>query len=160
MSLDHDHYMTLALDLAREAAAAGNRPLGSLLVSKDGEIVSRGTNRVYTDTDPTAHGEMIVIRDACAKRKSLDLSDLTLYTTLEPCPMCCYAMLDANVGGLVLGARHAAIGRKDLGTYSVETFFAMTGRSVPLVTGVRARACVDIRLAWIAERAKRGLGPR
>ncbi|HEX2829030.1 MAG TPA: nucleoside deaminase [Burkholderiales bacterium] len=160
MPLDHDRYMLLALDLAREAAAAGNRPLGSLLVSSGGEIVSRGTNRVYTDSDPTSHGEMMVIRDACARRKTLDLSDLTLYTTLEPCPMCCYAILEAQVGGLVLGARHAAIGRTDLGSYSVETFFAMIGRSVPVVTGVRAQECVDIRLAWIAERAHRGLGPR
>jgi tRNA(adenine34) deaminase len=158
--LDHDHYMGLALELARRAAAEGNRPLGSLLVDASGAIVAQGTNRVYTDFDPTAHGEMMVIREATRKLETLDLSGLTLYTTLEPCPMCCWAILEANVGSLVIGARHAAIGRKDIGTYSVETLFALTGRAVPVVTGVKARECVDIRLAWVAERAARGLGPR
>jgi tRNA(adenine34) deaminase len=160
MALDHDHFMTLALDLARRAAAEGNRPLGSLLVNAQGDIVSEGTNRVYTDSDPTAHGEIMVIRDATRRLRTLDLSDLTLYTTLEPCPMCCWAILESKVGCLVLGARHAAIGRKDVGSYSVETFFALTGRSVPLVTEVKAQACVDLRRAWVEERAARGLGPR
>jgi tRNA(adenine34) deaminase len=160
MTLDHEHFMSLALDLARAAAAEGNRPLGSLLVDGDGKVVSQGTNRVYTDSDPTAHGEMMVIRDATRRRGTLDLSELTLYTTLEPCPMCCWAILESNVGCLVLGARHAAIGRTDVGTYSVETFFTLTGRSVPVVTGVKAQDCVDIRLAWIAARAAQGLGPR
>jgi tRNA(adenine34) deaminase len=160
MPLDHDHYMSLALELAQHAAAEGNRPLGSLLVDSSGAIVAQGTNRVYTDSDPTAHGEMMVIREATRKLRTLDLSDLTLYTTLEPCPMCCWAILESNVGTLVIGARHAAIGRKDVGTYSVETLFALTARSVPLVTGVKSQACVDIRLAWVAQRAARGLGPR
>jgi tRNA(adenine34) deaminase len=160
MALDHDRFMSLALDLAREAGAEGNRPLGSLLVDSAGEIVSQGTNRVYTDFDPTAHGEMMVIRDATRKLETLDLSGLTLYTTLEPCPMCCWAILEAKVSCLVLGARHAAIGRKDVGRYSVETFFALTGRSLPVVTGVKSLECVDLRLAWVAERAARGLGPR
>ena len=152
--------MGVALDLAREAAAAGNRPLGSLLVDADGTIVSRGTNRVYTDHDPTAHGEMMVIRDATARLKTLDLSSMTLYTTLEPCPMCCWAILESKVGCLVLGARHASVGRTDLGSYSVETFFELVRRSVPLVTNVKADECVDIRMKWVADRAKRGLGPR
>jgi tRNA(adenine34) deaminase len=160
LSLDHDHYMSLALDLARRAGAEGNRPLGSLLVDSAGAIVSQGTNRVYTDFDPTAHGEMMVIREATRKLETLDLSGHTLYTTLEPCPMCCWAILEAKVGCLVIGARHAAIGRTDIGTYSVETLFTLTGRSLPVVTNVKSQACVDVRLAWVAERAARGLGPR
>ena len=74
--------------------------------------------------------------------------------------MCCWAILEANVSRLVLGGRHAGIGRKDIGGYSVETLLKLTGRSLELVTGVRQQECQDLRLAWIAERAKRGLGPR
>ena len=160
MTLDHAHYMRIALELSRETAARGNRPLGSLLVDPEGAIVSKGENRVYTDMDPTAHGEMVVIREACGKLKAVDLSGYTLYTSLEPCPMCCWAILESKVSRLVLGARHADIGRKDLGAYSVEALIKLTGRSIGLVTGVLSKECTDMRLAWVAERAKRGLGPR
>ena len=160
MALDHEHFMRIALELASVAAAKGNRPLGSLLVDAQGNVVSKDTNRVYTDSDPTSHGEMNVIRDTCTKLKTLDLTGYTLYTSLEPCPMCCWATLETKVSRLVLGARHAGIGRTDLGTYSVETFLELTGRSIELVTGVLTRECEDIRREWVAERAKRGLGPR
>ena len=160
MSLDHEHYMRIALDLSHEAAAQGNRPLGSLIVDAKGEILAQGGNRVYSDCDPTAHGEMVVIREATSKLKTVDLSGCTLYTSLEPCPMCCWAILEAKVSRLVLGARHAAIGRSDLGRYSMETMLEFTSRSIELVTGVLSRECVEMRLAWIAERATKGLGPR
>ena len=74
--------------------------------------------------------------------------------------MCCWAILEAKVSRVVLGGRHAGIGRKDIGGYSVETLFQLTGRSFELVTGVKTRECEAFRLAWIAERAARGLGPR
>ena len=160
MALNHEHYMDICLELALKAGAEGNRPLGSLIVDDAGTILSQGTNRVYTDSDPTAHGEMVVIRDLSAKRRTQDLSGLTHYTSMEPCPMCCWAILETKFDRLVLGARHADLGRKDIGRYSVETMLELTGRSIELVTGVRAKECLDIRLAWIAERAKRGLGPR
>lgn len=160
MALDHDHFMGVALELSRQAAAEGNRPLGSLIVDTKGEIVVQGGNQVYSDVDPTAHGEMVVIRKAATKLNTVDLSGCTLYTAMEPCPMCCWAILEANVSRLVLGGRHAGIGRKDIGGYSVETLLKLTGRSLELVTGVRQQECQDLRLAWIAERAKRGLGPR
>jgi tRNA(adenine34) deaminase len=160
MALDHRHFMRIALQLSRDAAARGDRPLGSLLVNAEGKILAQGENRVYTDMDPTAHGEMMVIREGCRKLNTVDLSGCTLYTSLEPCPMCCWATLESSVSRLVLGARHTAIGRKDLGAYSVEAMLKLTGRSIELVTGVLSRECEEMRLAWIAERAQRGLGPR
>lgn len=160
MPLDHEHYMRIALDLSRQAAAQGNRPLGSLIVDARGEILAQGGNRVYSDIDPTAHGEMVVIRETSRKLKTVDLSGCTLYTALEPCPMCCWAILEAKVSQLVLGGRHAGIGRKDLGRYSVEVMLELTGRSITLVTGVLSKQCEEMRLAWIAERAAKGLGPR
>jgi len=160
MALDHDHFMGIAVALSRAAAAQGNRPLGSLLVNTAVEIVAQGGNRVYSDFDPTAHGEMVVIRLAARKLNTVDLSGHTLYTAMEPCPMCCWAILESRVSRLVLGGRHAGIGRKDIGGYSVEVLLSLTGRSLELVTGVRTRECEELRLAWIAERAARGLGPR
>ena len=160
MTLEHERLMDIALALSRQAGKEGNRPLGSLIVGQDGQILAQGGNRVYSDFDPTAHAEMVVIRQASRKLKTVDLAGCTLYTAMEPCPMCCWAILEANVSRLVLGARHAGIGRKDLGGYSVEAMLKFTGRTLELVTGVRARECEELRLAWIAERAARGLGPR
>lgn len=160
MTLDHEHFMGLALELSREAAAQGNRPLGSLIVDANGKILAQGGNRVYSDFDPTAHGEIVVIREASRTLRTTNLSGCTLYTALEPCPMCCWAILEANVSRLVLGGRHAGIGRKDIGRYSVEKLLELTDRSIEFITGVKSKECEDFRLAWIAERAARGLGPR
>jgi tRNA(adenine34) deaminase len=160
MALDHEHYMNIALELSRQSAAQGNRPVGSVIVDAGGAIVAQGGNRVNTEVDPTAHGEIVVMREACRKLGKVDLSGYTLYTSMEPCPMCCWAILEANVSRVVLGGRHAGIGRKDIGGYSIETLFKLTGRSFELVTGVKSRECEEFRLAWIAERAARGLGPR
>lgn len=160
MPLDHQHYMDLALGLSREAGQRGDRPLGALLVSEQGEVLAQGGNEVYTESDPTAHGEIVVIRRATRRLKTLDLSGCTLYTAMEPCPMCCWAILEAKVSRLVIGGRHAGIGRTDLGRYAVETMLEFTGRSLEVVTGVRTDECEAMRKAWIAERASRGLGPR
>ena len=160
MALDHHHFMGIAVALSRQAAAQGNRPLGSLIVNAKDEIVAQGGNQVYSDMDPSAHGEIVVIRLAARELKTIDLSGHTLYTAMEPCPMCCWAILEANISRLVLGGRHAGIGRNDIGGYTVETLLSLTGRSLELVTGIRTRECEELRLAWIAERAARGLGPR
>ena len=160
MALDHEHYMGIAMTLARQAGADGNRPMGALIVDGEGKILAQGTNRVYTDSDPTAHGETVVIREASTKHKMIDMSGCTIYASMEPCPMCCWAILEAKLSRLVIGGRHAAVGRKDLGRYSIETMLEFTGRSIEFVTGIRSKESEDLRLAWIAERAKRGLGPR
>ena len=160
MALDHEHYMGIALTLARQAGVEGNRPMGALIVDGDGQILAQGSNRVYTDSDPTAHGEVVVIRKVSTERKMTDMNGCTIYASMEPCPMCCWAILEANLSRLVIGGRHAGVGRTDLGRYAIETLLELTGRSIEFVTGVRSKESEDMRLAWIAERAKRGLGPR
>ncbi len=151
MQLDHDHFMALALQLAGKAAAEGNRPVGSLIVDAGGNILAQGTNRVFTEFDPTSHGETNAIREATKKLRKTDLSGCTLYSSLEPCPMCCWAIIDSKISRLVLGGRHAALGRKDIGSYSVENLLALTGRSIELVTGIRAQESEDMRRAWDAK---------
>jgi len=98
-------YMRLALEAARRAAAAGDVPVGAVLVDATTEnIVAAAGNRVEQDTDPTAHAEMIVIREAATLRKDVRLPNCDLYVTLEPCPMCATAISFARIRRVYFGA--------------------------------------------------------
>jgi tRNA(adenine34) deaminase len=155
VTADHDQFMDRAMALATQAMEEGNRPAGCVIV-KDGKIVGEGRNLVYSEFDPTAHGEMVAIRRVASSLRTVDLSGCTLYTSMEPCPMCCWAMIDAKIPRLVLGGRHAGLKRKDIGTYSVEALVAMTQRPLEIVTGVRERECEDLRRSWKGWRAWQG----
>lgn len=149
------HYMQLAFAEAQRAYAAGNRPVAAMIV-RDGKVIGDGRNTVYADRDPSAHAEVAAIRVACRQLDTLELRGATLYCTLEPCPMCLWMILEAKIERLVLGARHAALKRTDTGDYSVETFLALTRRKLELVTGVLEQPCVDLRLQWMQEQARKG----
>lgn len=99
---DYD-YMQIALDLARQAAAAGEVPVGAIVV-KDGAIIGRGSNAPITTHDPTAHAEIRAMRDAAQHLGNYRLADCTLYVTLEPCAMCSGAIQHARITKLVYGA--------------------------------------------------------
>ena len=144
---DHERYIAMALDDARAAGRAGNRPIASLIV-RAGEILGAGRNTMFSDFDPSAHAEIAALRDACRRHKTLDLGGATLYTTIEPCPMCFWAMLEAKVTRLVLGGRLANIPGMNYGPYSVESFMEFTGRRVELVTGLREGECEALRIEW------------
>jgi tRNA(adenine34) deaminase len=96
-------FMRRALELAREAVEAGEVPVGAVLVM-DGEIVAEGSNRPIGLNDPTAHAEIIALRQAGVVMANYRLLDTTLYVTLEPCAMCASAMVHARVKRLVFGA--------------------------------------------------------
>lgn len=96
-------YMALALEEARRAAAEGEVPIGAVMVC-DGAVVARGRNARESAADPTAHAEMIAIRGAADRLGRWRLSDCTLYVTLEPCPMCAGALVNARIQRLVYGA--------------------------------------------------------
>lgn len=96
-------FMGEALREARQAAVAGDVPIGAIIVY-EGLIIARGFNQRELDGDPTAHAEVMAIRAAAAIRKHWRLTGTTLYTTLEPCPMCAGAMVQARIGRLVYGA--------------------------------------------------------
>ncbi|HEX6008111.1 MAG TPA: nucleoside deaminase [Burkholderiales bacterium] len=149
----HVEYMKRALEQARETGERGNRPVASIIV-RDGAIIGEGRNTILSDFDPSAHAEIAAIRQACGKLKTVDLSGSTLYSTLEPCPMCFWAMQEAKVGRLVLGGRYAGIGRTDMGRYTVESFLEFTGRSLEVVTGVLASECEAVRLEWMKRNAR------
>ena len=104
--------MRHALALARLAADAGEVPVGAVLV-KDGVIIGEGWNRPIALHDPSAHAEMIAMRDAAARLGNYRLPDTTLYVTLEPCVMCAGAIVHARVSRLVFGARDPKAGAVD-----------------------------------------------
>ena len=96
--------MREALALAAQAAAAGEVPVGAVVV-KDGQIVGRGFNRPITSADPTAHAEIVALREAAAALGNYRLPGCELYVTLEPCAMCVGAMVHARIARVVYGAR-------------------------------------------------------
>ena len=96
-------YMRRAMQLARQAEATGEVPVGALIV-RNGEVIAEGFNRPISTHDPTAHAEMVALRAAAARSDSYRLTGSTLYVTLEPCAMCAGAMVHARVERLVYGA--------------------------------------------------------
>ena len=103
--LDSGHlsWMQHALDLANKAEAEGEVPVGAVIVMDD-EIIGQGWNRPIGTHDPTAHAEIVALRDAGLHQRNYRLPSSTLYVTLEPCPMCASAIIHARVGRVVFGA--------------------------------------------------------
>jgi len=106
---DHEKWMRLALDLAREAEDSGEVPVGCVLVA-DGEIVGQGRNSPIEMLDPTAHAEMLALRQGAIALGTYRLSEATLYCTLEPCAMCAGALVAARIRRLVFAARDLRFG--------------------------------------------------
>lgn len=109
MSPDDLHWMQLALEQARLAAARDEVPVGALLV-RDGELIGAGHNQPISACDPTAHAEIVALRAAAAACANYRLPGSTLYVTIEPCSMCVGAMMHARVGRLVYGAAEPRAG--------------------------------------------------
>jgi tRNA(adenine34) deaminase len=108
MSRD-DEFMAQALALAAKAAAAGEVPVGAVVV-RDGEVIGRGYNQPISSSDPTAHAEVVALREAAAALGNYRLPGCELYVTLEPCAMCVGAMVHARIARIVYGARDPKTG--------------------------------------------------
>ena len=102
--------MALALDEARNAGAQGDVPVGAVIVAPEGEILAMAGNAVERGRDPTAHAEVLAIREACARLGNWRLSGCVLVVTLEPCAMCAAAIAHARFAGVVYGAADEAAG--------------------------------------------------
>ncbi|MGI6075742.1 MAG: tRNA adenosine(34) deaminase TadA [Pyramidobacter sp.] len=98
-----EEYMSVALDLARAAAREGDIPVGAVVVAPDGRIIGKGRNRRRIEHDPTAHAEVVALRQAAEELQTWNLSGCTLVVTLEPCPMCAGALVQSRVTRLVYG---------------------------------------------------------
>ncbi len=104
-----ERFMSLALELARRGEGLGEVPVGAVVVS-GGEIVGSGFNSPIASHDPTAHAEILALREAAARLANYRLEQATLYATVEPCAMCAGALVNARVGRLVFGARDLRFG--------------------------------------------------
>ena len=148
MSVDID-FMRLALEQASRARAAGEVPVGALLVSGD-RVIAGGANHPIASNDPTAHAEIEALRAAGRALGSYRLTDTTLYVTLEPCPMCAMAIVHARVRRLVFGAWDPRAGAAG----SVTDIFALPGLNhrVDVFGGVLMEECGSLLREFFASR--------
>jgi len=145
--------MSRALELARAAEAAGEVPVGAIVV-KDGVIVGEGWNRPISTNDPTAHAEIIALRAAAQKLGTYRLLDTTLYVTLEPCAMCAGAMVHARVKRLVFA-------NTDLRAGAAGTIFNIVQHSalnhrMEVTGGVMEEECREMLRGFFAARRQQG----
>ena len=135
-----EQYMRLALELAEQAALEGEVPVGCVIVS-DGEIVGRGRNRREVGKSALAHAEIEAIADACRTRGGWRLWKATLYVTLEPCPMCAGAIINARIPRVVYGAKDAKAGS----CASIVDLFSLPYNHKPeVLSGVLEEECAAV----------------
>lgn len=151
-SPDDEMYMRLCLDLARRALVAGDVPVGAIVV-REGQVIGEGYERTRARLDPAAHAEIEALRAACRTLDTLDLSGATLYTTVEPCVLCAYAVRQSRIHRVIFGVNAGALGGAS-GPYPLLTdATAFAGAAPPAVTaGVLAEECRRL----LAERRPRG----
>lgn len=150
--MDDELFMGQALELARQAGAAGEVPVGALVVL-DGDVVGRGWNQPIGRHDPTSHAEIMALRDAAERLGNYRLPGSTLYVTLEPCAMCAGAIMHARIGRVVFGARDPKTGVAG----SVIDLFAETrlNHHASVVGGVLAEPCGTLLSSFFAARRGR-----
>jgi len=142
-------YMAQALQLARQAGELGEVPVGAVVVL-NGHILGTGMNRCVIDHDPSAHAEVLALRDAGKQAGSYRLDKATLYVTLEPCLMCCGALLQARIARLVFGAREPKTG----GVVSIHEALRLPGvdHHVAIAEGVQAADSIALLTEFFQRR--------
>jgi tRNA(adenine34) deaminase len=151
MSLTDQEFMREALSEARKAFAKGEVPIGAVLV-RDREIIARGHNLREEQADPTAHAEILVLRSAARKLGGWRLPDTTLYVTIEPCPMCAGALVQARVSRLVYGAADFKAG-------AVHSLYTITeddrlNHRLEVVGGILAEESAELMQLFFRSRRK------
>ena len=137
-----EYWMRTALEAAIEARESNEVPIGACLIDNRGNLLAVAGNRTRTDCDPTAHAEVIVLREAARKTGNYRLTETVLYTTIEPCAMCAGALVTARVKRLVFGAHDERFG-------AVETLFRICDSSslnhrMEITSGVLANECKQL----------------
>ena len=149
--MGHDMFMREALAESEKAQAKGQVPIGAVLV-KDGEVIASGHNLKETLQDPTAHAEMIAIREAAGKLRSWRLDDADLYVTIEPCPMCMGAMLQARVRRVIFGAFEPKAGAA--GSTVDLSVIRQFNHRIEVIDGVLEEECRRLMQEFFQERRK------
>jgi tRNA(adenine34) deaminase len=137
----HEQWMRLALEQAEIAASLGEVPVGAVAVWQD-QVIGHGYNRKESDLDPTAHAEMLALKEAADYLRNWRLIDVTLYCTLEPCPMCAGAMIQARLPRLVYGAKDTRFGADGsiVDVFSAEGF----NHRVDILAGILENQAADL----------------
>ena len=149
MEAPDERMMRLALEEARSAAAGGDVPVGAVIVRGD-EILARAGNAREREQDPTAHAEILALREACARLRGWRLLDTVLYVTLEPCAMCAGAIVLARLDRLVFGASDPKAGFA--GSLGDLVRDGRLNHEVDVTVGVLAQECGEILRAFFAQR--------
>lgn|SRR6185312_881694 len=147
---DHKDFMRQAMELGETAGREGDLGIGCVIV-RDGRVIGRGRNRMNTQRNPMVHAETDAIADALKALGTADLSGATLYTTMEPCPMCAGAMMNTGIRHWVMGGRLEAVGRA-YGRYSAESFVEFVAADVEITTGILAEECEALRNRYHVQR--------
>ena len=148
---DDEAFMRRAIALAEEAEQAGEVPVGAVLV-KDDAVIAEGWNRPISGCDPTAHAEIIALRDAACVTGNYRLPGMTLYVTMEPCPMCAGAMVHARIQRLVFGAEDFRFGAA--GTVFDVVRAAASNHRMSVTGGVLGQDCRDLLQAFFQARRR------
>ncbi|MBQ61287.1 MAG: tRNA adenosine(34) deaminase TadA [Gammaproteobacteria bacterium] len=149
MGVTREYWMQQAITLAQQAAKEGEVPVGAVLV-KDGEIVGRGLNRMISDSDPTAHAEIVALRDAASSLGNYRLPGTELYVTIEPCMMCAGALVHARVSSLYFGAREPRAGSV-VSTHDLLQNEALN-HHLEITDGVCQEACAEMMTSFFREK--------
>jgi tRNA(adenine34) deaminase len=142
-------YLRAAIAEAQSAEANGEVPVGAIIVH-EGQIISRGQNRVLRDSDPTAHAEIVALREAGLTLKNYRLEDCTLYATLEPCAMCAGAILHARIARLIYAAPDPKAGA--CGSVLSVMNHPQLNHKVEVVSGLLAEECGQMLTNFFLER--------
>ena len=142
----HQLWMAKAIALAKQAGASGEIPVGAIVVNKLGEAIALGVNRKERDQDPTAHAEIVAIREAARVLRDWHLTGCTLYVTLEPCPMCAGAILQARIGTLVYGADDPKAGA--IRTVANLPDSPVSFHKLEAIAGIREQECQELLQDW------------
>lgn len=149
--LSDEHFMQEALKLARKAESLGEVPIGAVIVH-EGKIIAKGYNQPISTQDPTAHAEIMAIREAGQKLKNYRLTDTTLYCTLEPCVMCAGALVHARVERIVFGASDEKVGA--CGSVFDMTQGAPLNHRLIKTAGVLAEDCAHLLSHFFKQKRK------
>ncbi|MDJ0729072.1 MAG: tRNA adenosine(34) deaminase TadA [Crocosphaera sp.] len=148
----HCHWMKQALILAQKAADAGDVPVGAVMINAEGNLIAQSSNCKEQNHDPTAHAEIIAIRQASQKLRSWHLEECTLYVTLEPCIMCAGAIIQSRLGLLVYGI-------DDLKSGTIRTVLnlpdsAASNHRLSVLSGILEQECRQQLQNWFKQKRK------
>jgi len=147
--MDREAYMEKAIELAREAYAAGEIPVGCVIVDGEGRVIGSGRNRREESHDATTHAELEAIREACESVGDWRLSDCTLYVTLEPCPMCAGGIINSRIPTVVFGAKDENTG--SCGSV-INLFEERYGHKPAIYGGVKAGESAELLQSFFKDR--------